>query len=147
MPGLSDHTPFRPKTSNRERSSVRETPCSSVSSRTSFTNPLLRRLGLFFRLLFFRLFASSFLFVRLFLRALPGLLQKFLFLLLQRRAPRQVFFAVKVNVPVNQCLLHHRVRAQRIAVINRQVRVLSHLDGPYTLLDAQLDRGVQRHQL
>src|SRR5208337_3361696 len=100
MPGQLGQMPSPPRTSSPQKESVRASSSGSFSSRTSLSNPLLRGLGLFFRLLFLRLFLFGFLFLRLFLGALPGLLQELLLLLLQRRSPGQIFFAVKVNAPV-----------------------------------------------
>src|SRR5208337_5005294 len=146
MLGQFAQMPSPPCTSSPQKESARASSSGSASLCTSLCNPLLRGFRLFFRLLFLRLFLFSFLFLRFFLSDLPRLLEKLLLLLLQRRASRQIFFAVKVNAPVNQRFLRDRVRAQRIAVVNHQVRVLAHLDGPHALLDAQLNRWIQRDQ-
>ena len=71
----------------------------------------------------FRFFAGL-----LFFRCLLFLGQQVLLLFFQRRTPVDVSLPIEINLAVDQCFLHHRVHAERIAIENGQIRIFAHIN-------------------
>src|SRR5437763_16885215 len=122
----------------------------------------LRRLGFFFRLLFFRFFLFGFLlggflsnvhgsiglFVfRLLLRGFPKFVDERFLFLLALGAFGDIALTVEENAAIDQGLLHDGVRAQGVAIVNRQVGIFSDINRANALVDAELHRRIQRDHL
>src|SRR6266850_5030310 len=93
------------------------------------------RLWFFFRLLFFRSLgvrfrADGYGRVRLFLSGLLLFVDERFLFLLAFGALSDVALAVEVHVAIDQRLLHDRVRAERIVIVNHQVGVLADVNRP-----------------
>src|SRR5882724_12536943 len=105
------------------------------------------RLGFLFRLLFFWFFLFRFLGVRFLADGYGRIrffLSGFLFLFDERflflfafGALRDVALAVEVHAAIDQGLLHDRVSAERIVIVDHQVGVLADVNRSYALVNAQ----------
>src|SRR5882724_603245 len=134
--------------------------CRAASPGTSGGRYILRRfrfvLGLLFigflvtrllfvglggRLLIVRLRLVSFLLGGLFFLCQQGLLFFF-----EVGAIGDIAIAIEVHAPIDQRFLHDGVGAQRIVIVDRQVRVLANVDRADTFVDAQLHRRIDSYQ-
>ena len=71
--------------------------------------------------------------------------ESFLFFL-ERGAIGDVALAVEQDAAIDQRFLHDRVSAQRVVIVNDQVGVFADVDRTNAVVDAELDRGVQRDE-
>src|ERR1051325_2806837 len=74
--------------------------------------------------------------------------------LLQRRAffrelgtSREILRAIEVNVAVDERRIDARIDAERMSIPDRDVSVLADFDRTNTILNAELDRGIDRDEL
>src|SRR5579863_378700 len=78
---------------------------------------------------------------------LAFLVQKSLLFFGESWAVGDVFVAVKIDSAVDDGFLDHGENAERIVIVNRQIRVFAHFNRAHALVNSKLDGRIDGHHL